>query len=508
LPKRVSVLLRECLWLALLTAGALLVHGYHLGIEDQSIYLPGIEKNLDPALFAKDSALFLPQTRSTFLIQLVATSVRITGVTLEAAVFAWHVLSLFLLLAAARRLACRCFASPEARWGSVALLAAVLTLPVAGTSIYIADQYLHPRTLATASILFALAAVLDRRWFRALCCITLAALVHIQMAFYGALLGLFLGWKAATAHKTEDSGAQPVMAGMLLSFPLMSLFEPGSDAWKEAARIHTSHYLQRWEWYEWLGAIAPLAFFCWFMNLARKSGWQAAAFVAQRVAAFQIFSVAAALMLTLPPRLERLTPYQPMRALQVATLIFVLLSGGFLGQYILKRSLLRWLALFVPLCATMFFAQRQLFPAGEHIELPGRASANAWVRAFLWVKTNTAQEAYFALDPVYIERPGEDQHGFRAISQRGMMADRLKDAGVVTLFPGVASRWQQETRARDNWSSFTQADFLRLREQYGVTWVILEKPIQVPLHCPYQNELVAVCRIDDQAHSHSGMSPT
>jgi hypothetical protein len=143
----------------------------------------------------------------------------------------------------------------------------------------------------------------------------------------------------------------------------------------------------------------------------------------------------------------------------------------------------------------MFFVQRETFPASEHLELPGRVSGNPWIRAFVWVKANTPQDAYFALDPAYVERPGEDQHGFRALAQRSMMADLMKDAGVVTLFPSIASRWQQETRARANWSSFTLADFLRLRDQYGVTWVIVEKPIQVPLQCPYQNGQVAVCRI-------------
>ena len=221
-----------------------------------------------------------------------------------------------------------------------------------------------------------------------------------------------------------------------------------------------------------------------------------AAFLAQRVMAFQIFSVASALLLTLPPRFERLTPYQPMRALHLTTLIFVLFAGGFLGHFLLQRRPLRWLLLLVPLCLAMFYVQRQIFPDSEHLELPGRVSRNQWIQAFLWIKGNTPADAYFALDPVYMARPGEDQHGFRALSERGMMADMAKDPGVVTLFPGIAERWQKETRARANWNSFTLADFNKLRLEYGVTWTVLEKPLRVPLQCPYQNELVAVCRID------------
>ena len=37
--------------LLLLTAGTLLVHGYHPYAEDAEIYLPGVEKILHPGLF-------------------------------------------------------------------------------------------------------------------------------------------------------------------------------------------------------------------------------------------------------------------------------------------------------------------------------------------------------------------------------------------------------------------------------------------------------------------------
>jgi len=480
--------------IVLLTTAALLVHGYHLGIEDQAIYLPGIGKNLHPGLFPKDAELFLPQTRPTFLIEAVSLSVRATRLPLEAAIFIWQILSLFLLLFAAWRLACRCFVAGEARWGAVVLLAALFSMPVAGTSLYVADAYLHPRTLATALILFAVVDVLDRRVRFAAIWIALAAIIHIQMAFYGFLLCCFLGWRPFQSNQT--SSAQP--AGLLFAFPLQSLFQPGSDAWKEAARIHTQHYLRQWEWYEWLGAIAPPALLLWMSGLARKSGLELAAFVCRRAATFQVFSIAAALVLTLPPQFERLTPYQPMRALHVTTLIFVLLAGGFIGQFLLRRRVVLWLALFVPLCACMFYVQTREFSGSDHLELPGMSVKNPWVRAFEWVKNNTPEDAYFALDPLYMERPGEDQHGFRGLSRRGMMADALKDAGVVTLFPAIASRWREETRARVNWNSFTVDDFLRLRERYGVSWVVLEKPLHVVMSCPYENEKVAVCRIENR----------
>src|SRR5208282_5703621 len=70
-------------------------------------------------------------------------------------------------------------------------------------------------------------------------------------------------------------------------------------------------------------------------------------------------------------RLERLRPLEPMRFLHLVYLLFVLLAGGLLGQYVLKKHALRWLLLFVPLSAGMFYAQRQTYPATSHLELPG-----------------------------------------------------------------------------------------------------------------------------------------
>jgi len=450
--------------------------------------LPGIEKHLNPALFARDSQLFLPQTRLTLFVQIVAASVRISHMRLDTVVFLWQTLSVFLFLLACWRLACRCFSATEARWSSVTLVAALLTLPVAGTALYLADQYLHPRTLATAAIIVAIADMLDRRPIRAAVWVILAAFLHIQMAFYGVLFCIFLAWKPS---KLLD---QP---GMALLPSLSSLSEPGSEAWREAARTRTQHYLLQWRWYEWLGAIAPLALMYWFAALAQRSGQVRVAFLSRRTTAFGVFGIVSAVLLTVPPQLERLTPYQPMRTLHLVTLLFVLLAGGLIGQYVLGKSVIRWLLLFVPLCGGMFYAQRQLFPGSEHVEFPGRPYGNKWVQAFVWARANTPEDGYFALDPFYMNRPGEDEHGFRAFSQRSMMADMDKDPGVVTLFPQVAVQWRRETSARLNWNSFTLADFVKLRKEFGVNWAIIEKPVRVTLTCPYENEGVAVCQISE-----------
>jgi hypothetical protein len=92
--------------------------------------------------------------------------------------------------------------------------------------------------------------------------------------------------------------------------------------------------------------------------------------------------------------------------------------------------------------------------------------------------------------------PGEDQHGFRALAERSRMADRGKDSGSVSMFPQMAETWRTQVRALDGWKTFQRPDFERLRQQFGVTWVVLETKTLPDLPCPYQNSAVLVCRVE------------
>ena len=55
-PQRIGV--RELLLLLALTGGAVVLHGYHGGVEDAEIYLPGVLKHLNPALYPRNSEFF------------------------------------------------------------------------------------------------------------------------------------------------------------------------------------------------------------------------------------------------------------------------------------------------------------------------------------------------------------------------------------------------------------------------------------------------------------------
>jgi hypothetical protein len=508
LASRTGTSLQKLGWLTLLlllAAFAMLVQGYHPGLEDDAFYLAAIKQDLNPSLFPHDADFFRVQFQATVFDKLIALSLRWTHVPLEWGILFWQGAVTVLILWGCWRISRRCFAEAHAQWAAVTLVAVLLTLPVSGTGLNLTDQHLHPRALATALILAAIVAVLDRRLVLAGALLAVAFSVHAIMAAFGASYCLFLMWKPAERTKTErtktkvDQQRTAVLAALL--WPLGWMFDPPSDAWRQAAATRSFYFVLRWHWYEWLGVVAPLLLLWWFRALARRRSQTVLAHVAERLVYFGGFQLAVALIILLPARLERLRPLEPMRFLHLVYLLFVLLAGGLLGQYVLKKHALRWLLLFVPLSAGMFYAQRQMYPATAHLELPGslsrnEASRNNWVEAFRWISRNTPVDSQFALDPRYMELPGEDYHGFRAVAERSVLADELKDAGMAARVPRLAPRWLREVEAQRGWRDFQRPDFLRLKAEFGVDWVVLQAPGVEGLPCPYRNPQVVVCRVE------------
>jgi len=267
-----------------------------------------------------------------------------------------------------------------------------------------------------------------------------------------------------------------------------------SAAYHEAAKRHGYHYIQNWQWYELLGIVAPLAVLWWFGRRTRGR-WPTAERASRALVAYGVIYLAAALVVDLPARFESLARLQPLRSLHFLYIVLFLMVGGFLGEFVLRDRVWRWLVLFLPLSGGMAFAQRSLFPQSAQVEWPGSAPRNPWAQAFVWARQNTPVDDLFALDPEYMDIAGEDENGFRCLAERSRLADGVKDNGVVSMFPPLAENWWAQVQAQTPWKSFHEDDFERLKQKYGVSWVVVQQPGVVGLDCPYQNRAVRVCRI-------------
>jgi hypothetical protein len=277
--------------------------------------------------------------------------------------------------------------------------------------------------------------------------------------------------------------------------PLGWMFEPQSPVWRKALDTRTYYYLYKWQWYEWLGALAPLILFWILWRVAQKRGETVLARFAVAVFAYGVFQQAVAMVMLGFPSQVRLTPLQPMRYLHLVYVFLALIAGCLLGKYLLKASVWRWTVFLLVFNGSMFAAQRAQFSSSDQIEWPGRAQSNPWLQAFAWISTNTPTDAYFALDPYYLEAPGEDYHGFRALAERSQLADAVKDTAVVTQVPDLGPVWDRQVQAQQGWKNFRLADFERLKADFGVDWVLVSNPPPEGLACRWHNGDLAVCQI-------------
>ena len=475
--------------LGAITALAVMVHGYHLGVDDAAIYVPAIKRVADPALYPFGAEFFMSHAHLSFFPELIGGSARLSHLPIDGVIFAWHVASVFLLLLAAWRLLGCCFENSVARWSGVAFLAATLSVPVTGTALAIMDPYLTARSLSTPATLFAIAWYLSNRPRLALVWLAVTATLHPQMAVYCLL---FLGVMELRRRLSIREVAPPACAAMI-GLPLFD-FSPVTGPARECLLSRTFFFVSAWAWYEWIGVFAPLALLWWFSKAGFRRTLPAFRRLAASLVPFGLLFTAAFLTLGIPA-LEGYTRLQPMRSFHLLYVIFFLLLGGLVGEYGLKTKIWRWIALFVPLAVGMALLQDSTFPASQHVEWPGSSNGNPWMSTFLWIRVHTPKDAVFATDPYYMARPGEDAHGFRAVAERSVLADYVKDSGAVSLFPRLAPEWQSQVNAERGLDHFAPADFQRLVKQYPVTWILTAQPGPPGLVCPYRNRELAVCRL-------------
>ena len=511
--------LLDALVVSSLTVAAMLVEGYHPAVEDDAVYLAAVKHRLDPSLFPHDSAFFTLQLQASVFDKFMAGLVHLSRLSLPWAEFLCQILAVAGVLWGCLRLARLCFpSSRRAQFAAVSTIAVLLPLGVAGTALMLVDQHLHPRTVATALILLALAEIpgksTPRRWMQVGVLLAVATLFHPIMGLFGASLAAMMvcafhhpGFartlspgRALTATVSPALAAASGRYALLLFSPVDVIrsfswvMDPPSPAWRIATGSHRYLYLWRWHWYELLGLAAPPLILMGLRKLAQRQGRTEMAHLLRALQWFFAVQFCVAIVFYFPG-MERLLPLQPMRFLHLIYLCMFLLAGGLLGEFLLRRKTWIWPAMIVLLAGVMYQTQAAQFPKDAHLELPGHASQNPWVQAFSWVRLNTPKGAYFALPPAYMDLPGEGEHGFRSVAERSILADTVKDAAVAMQVPRLAGTWQQQVNVAAQWDEFTAADFQRLGEKTGVDWLLVRSQHTAGLVCPYNNSVVAACRM-------------
>jgi hypothetical protein len=492
LTQAVAVSHTPLLWLAALTPAILLLHGYHPFADDAGIYTAGIRKLADPSLYRPDAPFVLAHTRLSIFAHLLALIIRVTRVPLDLLLFLTYLTSIFLFLFACWAVSRRIFSSSVARWCAVATAGACFTLPIAGSSILLMDPYLTARSFSTPLGLLALAAAIDRAWTKTVLLLIASTLLHPLMTFYA---GIFLLLFVLIDRRMQRTAVAVSVFGVCAAGILyaVTLHQPVSPAYQQAILSRSYLYPLQWSWIELVGLILPLLLYvlaAWRLGqeiLIGKLGTAGALFGASSALAAFLFVHAAG-----PYLLVRL---QMLRSLHTLYALLLLVAGGLLGELVFNHS--RWaaFALLAAAATGMWFGQRAAYPLSAHVEFPGAAARNPWQQAFLWIRSNTPRDAIFAANPHLVFIEGEDTQGFRATSERSLLADD-KDEGVVVVFPELANAWAVERNPQADLDRLSDAERIAHVRPLGGTWLLLSAQAETALPCPYRNAVAQVCRIE------------
>lgn len=509
-PSSGSWAARMCLY-GLLTAATFVVHGYHPLAEDGGLYVAGVEYLLDPGLFPRYTSFVTGHLRFSLFAPALRALIRLTHLSLEAALLVAYLLGAFLMFAAADRLLRRAVA-PFARWGGLLLLFTWWTLPVAGTALLLNDPYLTARNFVSPLSLLAISLILAepqhqnsaRSWRYGLVggLVLVAACLHPLMCGYG--LALLLCLLAVQSRRPLAWAAVFCAASFGLAAALQASSAPEPAALLAANISRYYWFPSLWHGYELLGLAGPLLVLYALQRWGRKHVSAAGKNLCRACLLLGAASIAVtAVFVHTSSPIQAVARMQPLRSFLLIYAVMVLLLGSVAASWwraLTDARRLGWPVRLIPPCLVlstlagiMYYTQRLEFPQSAHLELPQQSerSPNPWVRAFVWARRNTPKDALFALDPNYIE--GDDAQAFRAIAQRSALPDYSKDGGEAAITPILAAAWQAGVEAQTGLNTLTDAEREARLGPLGVSWIVLAASAKTSLPCPYQNATVQVC---------------
>ncbi|WP_175529030.1 hypothetical protein [Granulicella pectinivorans] len=491
-------------WVTGWTAVGMAVLGYHPYAEDGGLYVAEIKHRIDPGLYPWGTEFVAGHLGFAGFTGAMAWAVKTLGMSLDWVLLGVYAVSLWGMLLGVWCIAGRCYGDRRAQIGAVGLVAVWLGVPVGGTSMYLADPYLTARSVAIALTVMGLAAGVWRRWAWAAVAVGMAVAVHPLMGGYGVveLGGLWcvlprMDSGCPTSQK-RDVGHPGLVAAFLLGALVVGWVGQASGApeSEEYVRVAITRYywfLSAWQWFEWVGLVAPMMILGWFAWRSRIEGEKA-------IARWAVLVGGAAVLVALlyareGARVHVVARLQPLRMMQMVYLTMAMVLGATVGRRVLRGVVWRWVVGLGVMAGVMFFVARETYPGSNALELPWVAPRNAWVRAFVWVREHTPRDAVFAIDANYVHWDGEDAQGFRAIAERSVLPDAAKDGGIASIRPELVGAWAAGEKAQAALTKKTDAERVAAVAGMGASWVVLGREGVTGFVCPYENERLRVCRL-------------
>lgn len=460
--------------------------GYRFGVSDQAFYIPAVLKAIDPASFPRDTSLIDAQGRLMVFDTVIAHVVRWTGLPLDWLFFAGYVMALLLIWWALVLIGRRMYRS---QWATVALIAAItLRHHIPRTSANTFEGYFHPRMLAFAFGLLAIAAVLRRRSWAAVGLVAAAAIVHVTTAvWFAVLIGVALARLDPVMRRLGIAAAVGVVAlgaWALTSGPLHASMVTMDATWLDALRDKESLFpLQDWHVWTWVANLGLLA-----VVIAAVMRRTPASPTCREDYALMWGAIAltAVFLVTLPASAMR-NAFAVQ--LQISRVFWLIDSVATIYAIAALERHARTLAIVLIAFAVgrgvyiinVEHAERGLFAV--HLE------ETPWNDAMRWLARQPIGVGVLA-DPGHAWRYGTS---VRVSAGRDVYLEEVKDAAIAMYSRDVAMRVLERTRALGDFSTLTPQHAEELAASYALDFLVADRTLPLPV--AYRNTRFTVYRL-------------
>lgn len=463
--------------------------GYRYGASDQAFYAPAALKQIHPALYPRDTALLTAQAQLTFVDNIVGTLGRATGVSLPTMFGALYLLGLIGIAGGAAAVGRQLYRD---RWTTIALLAALTlrhAITKSGTNTL--EGYFHPRQLAFAIGLVAIAAFLRGTWPAAAVLALAAGAIHPTTALWFCIwlgVAIAISERRARLPLAIAAGAGAVAAVWVLTAgPLAGRLVAMDREWLDT--LATKDYLFPLDWplSAWIVNLAYVPLIAWLFRRRVAAG---VARPRERALVYGCLTLAAIFVATLPLHAMRLVlaiQLQPARLFWmldfVATVyvVWALAEGtraperdrsdGVRRRW--RRSMVT-AAVIALLAATRgLYSKMVLERPLAQFDLP----ATDWGRAMAWARRTDVRSGWLA-DPGHAWMYGSS---VRVAGQRDVLVEPVKDAAVGMYDRAVALAVRDRVQALGDFTSLTAERSRALAARYDLDYLITEHTLELPL---------------------------
>jgi hypothetical protein len=438
--------------------------GYRYGVSDQAFYVPAISLRADPALFPRDREVFEPQMRLWLGDEILGAVVRTTGVSLPVLFGGIYIVTMAALFGAVLTLA----RTLGLGWPATSLAVVVMTLRhrIAKTGANSFEGYMHPRMLAFAVGIFALAMAVRRKWTAAALLVVVAAIIHTSTAIWFAgvvaVAALWTWPRRVPLLVTAAVAAILVVIAGPVAFP--GLFPRMGAEWLTVLGDRDYLFSLDWPAYAWVLNLSYVALLAMLLGLRVRSG---AASTGEPGVMAGLFALVVVFLATLPGTAGHVALFVTLQANRVFWLLDAMLAvlGAWWLFDVLPRTTHRRAGAVVAVLVGAFAIARGVYvletETNRKLVQPA-LPPTAWTETMRWLETQPASWNVLA-DPGHAWKFGSS---IRVAARRDTPLELGKDPAMAMYDESLARRVRDRSEALAAFDSFTIDDVRRLDARY------------------------------------------